>query len=78
MARSGRNFGACLEIMDGRVEFDFHKNEAQTAAKGKGKTGTKAAAKPKTTKTANAAAGAEKDAAPKRPRKKKDALATED
>ena len=82
VARSGRNFAACLEIMDGRVEFDFHKNEAQTAAKGKGKTGAKAAAKPKTTKTAKAAtagsaAGVEKDAAPKRPRKKKDAPATE-
>ena len=71
VARSGRNFSASLEIMDGRVEFDFHKKEepASGKAKAKGKTGVTA----KAASGAAAKAGGGTAEKPKRTRKKKEA-----
>lgn len=71
VARSGRNFSASLEIMDGRVEFDFHKKEepASGKAKAKGKTGVTA----KAASGAAAKTGGGTAEKPKRTRKKKEA-----
>ena len=56
ISRAGRSFGASLVLMDGRVEFDFHKKEepekqGKTRAKKGGKATEKATKTAKTTKT---------------------------
>ena len=55
ISRAGRSFGASLVLMDGKVEFDFHKKEEPEKPKktrSKKADGTTAEKAPKTTKTA--------------------------
>ena len=74
VARSGRNFSASLEIMDGRVEFDFHKNENAKPTKAGAASGK--ASPNRVTKAAKAENGAAEK--PKRTRKKKEKTEPED